>query len=110
MSFVDKLAAVKGRLPTVTVSVRDFEKDAAFKVGHGEPNFLMAAAAANDSEDESEVEEEEEEVMVVRNYWAPKGRCPYGMDTGCWKITDEEMRQHDSKHRLLENHGRRDAP
>jgi len=95
MSYVERLAVCKARLPNVTTAVSDFEKDIAWKVAHGEKSIFEGDAP---EQEESEDEEEDEEVMVVRKYWRPEGRCPYGMDTGVWKITEEEMRQHDSKH------------
>mmetsp|Transcript_5978 Transcript_5978/g.11144 ORF Transcript_5978/g.11144 Transcript_5978/m.11144 type:complete len:306 (-) Transcript_5978:347-1264(-) len=98
MSFAEKLAAVKARLHTVTTTISDFERESAWKIAHGEKSVLDRDPEPAEEENDSDDEDEDEEVMVVRKYWAPSGRCPYGMDTGMWEITEEEMRQHNSKH------------
>lgn len=95
MSTVEKLATVKEKLPSVKVALSDFEKEAARMAANREESFFDGPPEGEVDDDDDD--DDDEEVIVLKKYWAPKGRCPYGMDRGSWEVTVEEMRQHDSK-------------
>jgi len=100
MSIVEKLHAIKQRLPEVSDNIGTWEKEAAKTVASGGEIFTTIKVPPEPIEEqlsEPAVTNETEAETEKREYWIPKGRCPYGMDRGTWVVSEEEMRQHDSR-------------
>lgn len=97
MSIVEKLEAVKKRLPDFQDKLGIWEKEAAKTVASGGEIFTTIKVPPEPIEEPAVTNETETDETEKRQYWVPSGRCPYGMDRGTWVISEEEMRQHDSR-------------
>eukprot|EP00928_Gymnodinium_smaydae_P032848 TRINITY_DN23694_c0_g2_i1.p1 TRINITY_DN23694_c0_g2~~TRINITY_DN23694_c0_g2_i1.p1 ORF type:complete len:348 (+),score=27.38 TRINITY_DN23694_c0_g2_i1:155-1198(+) len=97
MSTCEKRDTAVQLIGTVgTDSAQDWEKDVARRVAD-------TILDTTDTDPIADIAKGVEEPAPVEadtgpRYWAPAGRCPYGMDRGDWAISAEELRQHNSSH------------